>query len=202
MTSERKLIRITYFLALIPLIVGLSIFFAWWIGKAFYLVRLHRLEGYGFIWILISIPLGMAGLITAIVYLSRAPKKNLIIGLGGLFCVLFNVPALMWIIEKQSDIEQRAYVRVFNKSEIDFSEFTIENSSSIEEYGPLDKGDSKTSYFYPKYLNGDFESVPMVDTVKIVIRIQDDIKTIYPPEIYKGQCVKMVVDSGFNLEIK
>jgi len=202
MTTETKLIRTTYFLGLVPLSVGLSIFFAWWIGKAWYLVTLHRLEGYGFIWILISIPLGLGGLITAIVYLFRVSKENLIKGLGGLFCVLVNVPALMWIIDKQNDIEKRAYVRIFNQTEIDFTELTIENSSSKGEYISLNKDDNKTAYFYPKYLNGDFDSVPLVDTVRLVIRTENGLRTIVVPEIHKGECISMGVDKEFDIETK
>jgi hypothetical protein len=202
MTTQTKLIRTTYFLGLIPLFVGLSIFFGWWIGKAWFLVTLHRLEGYGFIWILISIPLGLGGLITAIVYLFQVTRENLIKGFGGLFCVLINVPALMWIIDKQNDIEKRAYVRIFNQTGIDFTELTIENSSSKGDYRFLNKDDNKTAYFYPKYLNGDFESVPLVDSVRLVVRTENGVRTIVVPEIYKSECISIVVDKEFNIESK
>jgi hypothetical protein len=202
MTSKNKMIRATYLLGLIPLVVGLSIFFSWWIAKAWFLVTLHRLEGYGFIWILVSIPIGIAGLITAIVYLVQSSKENLIKGIAGLLCVLVNIPALIWVIEKQNDIEQRAYVRILNKSDIDFDELTIKNLSSKGEYKSLSNNDDKTEYFYPKYLNGDFDSVPLVDSVRLVIKTQNDTKTIDVPEIYKGECIRIVVDKEFDIKTK
>lgn len=194
--------RVTYLLGLTPLVVGLSIFFSWWIGKAWFLVTLHILEGYGFIWILISIPIGLGGLITAIVYLFQSSKQNLTKGIGGLLCVLINIPALIWVVNKQADIEQRAYVRIFNQTGNDFTELTIENSSSKGEYKSLNKENDRTAYFYPKYLNGDFESVPLVDTVRLVIKTQNETRTIEVPEIYKGECINIAVNKEFNVETK
>ena len=196
------MIRIAYLLGLIPLIGGLLIFFAWWIGKAVFLVTLHRLEGYGFIWILISILLGLGGLITAMVYLVQGFRENLVKGVGGLFSVLINIPALMWIVEKQADIEKRAYVRIYNQTENNFTALTIENSSSQGEYRSLDKENSKTTYFYPMYLNGDFDSVPLIDTVRLEITTADEVRTIVVPEIYKGECVSIIVHKEFDIETK
>lgn len=202
MAKGTKLIRIAYLLGLIPLIGGLLIFFTWWIGKALFLVTLHRLEGYGFIWILISIPLGLGGLITAMVYLVQGFRENLVKGVGGLFSVLINIPALMWIVEKQADIEKRAYVRIYNQTENNFTALTIENSSSQGEYRSLDKENSKTTYFYPMYLNGDFDSVPLIDTVRLEITTADEVRTIVVPEIYKGECVSIIVHKEFDIETK
>ena len=202
MAKGTKLIRIAYLLGLIPLIGGLLIFFAWWIGKAVFLVTLHRLEGYGFIWILISIPLGLGGLITAMVYLVQGFRENLVKGVGGLFSVLINIPALMWIVEKQADIEKRAYVRIYNQTENNFTALTIENSSSQGEYRSLDKENSKTTYFYPMYLNGDFDSAPLIDTVRLEITTADEVRTIVVPEIYKGECVSIIVHKEFDIETK
>ena len=196
------MIRIAYLLGLIPLIGGLLIFFTWWIGKALFLVTLHRLEGYGFIWILISILLGLGGLITAMVYLVQGFRENLVKGVGGLFSVLINIPALMWIVEKQADIEKRAYVRIYNQTENNFTALTIENSSSQGEYRSLDKENSKTTYFYPMYLNGDFDSVPLIDTVRLEITTADEVRTIVVPEIYKGECVSIIVHKEFDIETK
>ena len=202
MTTEKKLIVTTYFLGLIPLFIGLSIFFAWWIGKAWFLVTLHRLEGYGFLWMLISIPIALVGLLTATVYFIKTFKTNLIKGLIGLLCVLINIPALNWVIDKQRDIEKRSYVRIYNETDIDFVDLTIANSNSNGNFKSLDKKNTKTGYFYPKYLNGDFDSVPIVDQVRLVIKTENEERIINVPEIYKGQCIKMIVDKEFNIKIQ
>ena len=128
MTTEEKLIRTTYFLGLIPLIVGLLIFFIWWTGKAWFLVTMHRLEEYGFLWVLISLPIGLMGLLTAGGYILKTYKTNLKKGIIGLLCVLINIPALLWVIKTQNDIEQRTYTRIYNKTAENFKEVVIENS--------------------------------------------------------------------------
>lgn len=163
------------------------------------MVTLHRLEGYGFIWIIISIPIGLVGLIIAIVNLFRWSKQNLANSIGGLLCVLINIPVLIWIIAKQSEIEQRAYVRILNQTEADFAELWIANSSSKGDYKTLSKERSKTVFFYPKYLSGDFESVPLVDIVTMVIKSGDKTITRVVPEIHKGECIEIVVDREFNI---
>jgi hypothetical protein len=108
----------------------------------------------------------------------------------------------MWVVEKQADIEKRAYVRIFNQTENDFTAVTIENSSSQGEYRSLDKEDSKTTYFYPMYLNGDFDSVPLIDTVKVKIKMENEVRTIVIPEIYKGECISIVIDKEIEIETK
>ena len=202
MTTETKLIRTTYFLGLIPLSVGLLIFFTWWIGKAWFLVTIHRLEIYGFLWALISIPIGLAGVVTAGLYFCRTYKTNLVRGLFGVLCVLVNIPVLLWVVDTQSDIENRAYVRIHNHTENEFKELTIENSISKSHFYSLDKDDSKTSYFYPKYLNGDFDSAPVVDQIRLTIKTDNGEKVIIVPTIYKGECFEITVDREFNLKVE
>src|SRR6187549_4514 len=109
MTTDQKLIRATYFLGLIPLTVGVSIFFSWWIGKAWFLTTFHKLENWGLLWTLISIPLGFVGLLTGLIYLFRTFKTNLKTGLLGLSCVMINIPVLIWVLNTQDDIDKRAY---------------------------------------------------------------------------------------------
>lgn len=201
MTSVKKLIRATYLLGLIPLSVGLLIFFTWWIGKAWFLVTIQRLEVYCFFWILISIPIGLAGLTTAVIYLVKTFKTNLAKGLIGLLCVLINIPVLIWVVNTQSDIEKRAYVKIDNQSESDFRELTIGNSTSKQQFHSLDKDDSKIKYFYPKYLNGEFDSVPIVDQVILTIKTDKEEKTIYVPAIYQGENAKITVDREFNIKV-
>ena len=66
----------------------------------------------------------------------------------------------------------------------------------------MDKENSKTTYFYPMYLNGDFDSVPLIDTVRLEITTADEVRTIVVPEIYKGECVSIIVHKEFDIETK
>jgi len=165
-------------------------------------MTIHRLESYGFLWILISIPLGLAGLTTAGVYLVKAFRTNLVKGVVGLLCVLINIPVLIWVVNTQSDIEKRAYVKIYNQSDSDFKELTIENSISKRQFKSLDKNDSETKYFYPEYLNGDFDSVPIVDPVRLTIKTDKEEKIINVPTIYKGDGVKITVDREFKITVE
>jgi hypothetical protein len=96
MTTETKLLRTTYLFGLIPLFVGLTIFLSWWVGKYWFLTTIHRLEMYGIYWVLISIPIGLVGLLAGIVFLFRTNKNNSIKGVGGLGVVFLNIPVLIY----------------------------------------------------------------------------------------------------------
>lgn len=201
MKTEEKLLKTTYFLGLIPLTVGLLIFFAWWIGKVHFLVTLHTLEEYGFNWILISLPLGFLGLLTAGAYIIKTYKTNLKKGMIGLLCVLINIPVLIWILTTQADIEQRAYIRIYNQSDENFQEVFITNSKTTTKVGSLSKGKFKTRYFYPHYLNSDFSS-PLIDTVYLIVQTAQSKKTITLPVIYQNECVKVFIDHNYEVSLE
>ena len=201
MTTDQKIIRATYFLGLIPLTVGVSIFFSWWIGKAWFLTTFHKLENWGLLWTLISIPLGFVGLLTGLIYLFRTFKTNLKTGLLGLSCVMINIPVLIWVLNTQDDIDKRAYVRVYNKTDSDFKSLTIKNSLFTESINSIDNNDYKTGYFYPNY--DEFDSgAPEIEKVVLTIETNKEEKRIVVPTIYKGECLKVFIDKDFKIEIK
>jgi hypothetical protein len=202
MTTNNKLIRATFLLGLVPLTVGLSIFFSWWTGKAWFLTTYSKLETMGFLWVLVSIPLGLAGLLTGLIFLFKAFKTNLGKGLLGLFCVLINIPVLNWVDNKQVDVDQRAYVGVYNKTDSNFRWLTIENSLFIESFNTLSKGDYKTGYFYPNYDEWDISRAREIEDVILTIRTDKDVKRIIMPTIYKGDCLKLFIDKEFKIEVK
>ncbi len=142
------------------------------------------------------------GLLTGGTYLYKTFKTNLVKGLVGLFCVLVNIPALGWVLKTQDDIERRAYVRIYNKTGIDLKELTIENSDNKRLIKTLDKEDSKTRFFCPKYLNGEFDSSPIVDQVRLTIKTDNEKKIIEVPTIYKGECVEVIIDEQFGVKLK
>jgi hypothetical protein len=201
MTTDKKLIRATYLLGLIPLTIGLSIFFSWWIGKAWLLTTFHKLENWGLLWILISIPLGLAGLLTSVIYLFKRFRTNLLKGLFGLASVLINIPVLIWILNTQDDIQKRAYVRIYNRTGSDFKSLTIKNSLYQERLSSLTNNDYQTGYFYPNY--DEFESgEPEIEEVILIIDTGNEDKRLVIPTIYKGECLKVFLDNRFNIDIK
>jgi hypothetical protein len=201
MTTETKLLRTTYLFGLIPLFVGLTIFLSWWVGKYWFLTTIHRLEMYGIYWVLISIPIGLVGLLAGIVFLFRTNKNNSIKGVGGLGVVFLNIPVLIGILALQNDIEKRAYVKIHNLTESHFDAVVLVNSETNREFYSIDNGESQTEYFYPKYVN-EFDSAPEVDKVKVKIRTNGKEKTVDIPTIYKGECVRVFLDKDFSVTMK
>jgi hypothetical protein len=201
MTTDQKLIRATCLLGFIPLIVGLSIFFSWWIGKAWYLTTLHKLEDWGMLWILISIPLALAGLLTAFIYIFRNFKNNWQKGLFALLCVLINIPAVIWVLIAQGDIDKRAYIRMYNNSGFEIKSLTIGNSLRIEKLASIENGEYETGYFYPNYFEY-YSNEPDIEQVVLTIETEKVKKGIIVPAIYKGECLKVSINDKFNIDIK
>lgn len=201
MTTNDKLIRATFFLGLIPLTVGLFIFFSWWTGKAWFLITYFNLEKMGLLWILISILLGLAGLLTGLIFLFKSFRTSLGKALLGLFCVLINIPALIWVGNKQDDVAQRAYIRVYNKTDSDLRWVTIENTIFIESFNALSKDDFKAGYFYPNYDEWDVSSAWEIEDVILTIRTDKEVKRIIMPTVYKGDCIKLSINKEFKIEV-
>jgi hypothetical protein len=188
----------TYALGLIPLMGGLGIFFTWWIAKAWFLTTLHDLELYGFLWVFISTVLAFGGLLTGMIYLATAGKKNVMKGVLAILCVLINIPAVFWVLEKQHDIEQRAYVRIYNESNIMVEFVTVTNSLYTEHLGAIAPNDYETGYMYPNY--DEFDSgTSEVEPVLLTVVVGDETKKIVLPMLYKGFCHTLVLDSTFQI---
>src|SRR5690349_11360922 len=202
MTTNKKIIIATYLLGLIPLTVGLSIFFSWWIGRAWYLTTFERLEFFGFFWIPIAFVLGLAGLCTGLFYLSDNFKTDPKKGIIGLLCVLINIPAVIWVMDKQKDIDQRAYVRIHNHTGCDFKWMTMDNSLFIESINVLRNGDRKTGYFYPNYDEWEISFVPPREDDILTIRTDDEVKRIVMPGIPKACGVELYIDEQFRIEVR
>jgi hypothetical protein len=157
---------------------------------------------YGFYWIFISMILGGFGLLTVLFYLYRFHKTSLKKGLLGIACILINIPALALVLYTQVEVEKRAYVRIYNKSDNDFMGLVIWNSSDKTEFHTVEKGDRETRFYYPTYLGEDFQSAPLVDTVRLRFMTGNIERILLVPTIYKGECVRILIDSKFRLELK
>jgi hypothetical protein len=202
MIPDKALVRKSIIPSLIPLTVGLGIFLTWWFGKAVLLKNFRGLEAFGLFWIFFSVPVGVAGLINAILYLAKNYRSALWQGLVALVCVFINIPVLVWIIGKQQDIENRAYIRIYNRSNSDIEELTIQNSLFSVSFRSLDKGESKITYIYPHYLNGEFDSSPDIDPVELIVKINGNGKKMSVPNIYKGYGVNLEVTNEFVAKIR
>jgi hypothetical protein len=196
--TEKRKLRTTFLLGLVPLIVGLSIFFSWWIGKAWLLTTFRKLELYGFCWIIISAFMAILGLGIGIAYLFDAKGKDIFKGAAAIICILINIPAVNWVSDKQHDVAQRAYVRLYNQTGLEIDSLTISNSLYTEHLERIPDTDHKTGYFYPNYDEWD-SGLTEIEPVKLTLVFGQKKKTIVMPVVYKDGCEAFVIDSTFNV---
>lgn len=204
--KNRIIYKIGLLCGLIPLTVGLLIFFSWWTARAFYAVDLYNLEGYGFFWTLISIPIATIGLILLIIFAIRNYPNFTRLSILGLCLILVNIPTAYWVLVKQADLRKRAYVKFYYKSGVvDLSQLQLKSNYFEKDIGELESLDSKICSYYPKYINeSSGDSYPETEPVTLILKTNNHRQTIELklPRIDKGQCMKLYIDKEFNLLTK
>jgi hypothetical protein len=200
--KNKILYKIGLLCGLIPLTVGLFIFFAWWTARAFFAFDLHSFEAYGFLWTLISIPVASTGLLLLTIFALKNYPNFLRQSLIGLLLVLANIPTAYLVLLKQADLETRAYIKIYYKSGVvNLSELKLKSNYFEKDIGELDCLDSKVFYYYPKYINergGD--SYPVIEPVTLTLKTKhEQIIELKLPRIDKGDCRKLYIDKEFNL---
>lgn len=93
---------------------------------------------------------------------------------------------------------KRAYIRIYNKSNVDFERVTIKNSRYTETFTSIGSDKYKTGYFYPNY--DEFDSVPEIEDTFLTIETDKGVKRILIPATYKGECLKIAIDTEFKIE--
>jgi hypothetical protein len=126
--KNKILYKISLFCGLVPLTGGLFIFFSWWTARAFFATDLDSFEGYGFMWILFSIFIATIGLFLLTFVLFKNYPNFLKQTLLGLLLVLVNIPTAYCVLEKQADLDTRAYIKIYNKTKQDNVEITLKGS--------------------------------------------------------------------------
>ncbi len=199
--------KITYKIGLlcgiIPLTVGLFIFSAWWIARAFFAIDLKSFEEYGFLWIIISIPIATTGLLLEAIFTIRNYPNFTRQSIFGLSLILLNIPTVYWVLEKQADLENRAYVKIYYKSGVvNLDALKLKSNYFEKGIGELECLDSKVFYYYPKYVyersgNSYSEIEPVTLTLKT--KKYDQIVELRLPRIEKGECLKLYIDKEFNV---
>ncbi|MGB4774459.1 MAG: hypothetical protein WBP45_04765 [Daejeonella sp.] len=189
-------IRLIYACGLIPLLGGLTIFLFWWGGKSLYAINLSFLEDLGLGWILISFMVAIIGLIVGIYNLFKFKKLHFKQTLFGMLFIPINIPVLNWILDKQTEIENRTYLKVINNSskEITIKFFDKETNKIV---GAIRNNQSIVDYYRPIFL-GEYGSIPVYDSLKIIVTTNQTIDTIQLSEFYPGDCRKIYLDKKFE----
>ena len=198
--KNRILFKIGFFSGLVPLVVGLFIFFIWWIARAFYAIDLDRFEVYGFFWILLSIPIATIGLILHLIFIFKNYPRFLKYPFLGILLILVNIPITFILLDKQTDIGNRAYIKIYNKTNIDNIDLILKTSTFEKKIGNISNCEQIVDFYYPKILDdrGD-SSYPTFDTVTLIVKDKLITHNLTLPRIKFGQCLKLYIDKEFKL---
>lgn len=196
--------KILYIIGLVcgltTLIVGLLIFFTWWFARAYFAVDLNQLEGFGFMWSIISFFIAGLGLLLLIIVLIINIPKYLIKNILSILIILINIPALYGVLLKQADIDKRAYIKIVNLSGQNKLTLSLSSSSFNKELGSIDNDGYIVRYFYPKYLSKRYESILEIDSVTLTIVNEDTYKTVLMPDIRKGECMTITIGNEYKIK--
>lgn len=189
-------------IGLLTLTVGLGIFLIWWGARAVFAVDFYKLESYGFIWILISVPLATIGLILSFIYLAKNHKNDFMKSILGIAIILINIPIAYWVLNKQADIENRAYLQINYDGADYMSSVKLEGDYFEKTIGSLKFQDSKVVYYYPEYVNENHrDSYAAIKPIKLKLINKDLNRKIELtlPHINKGECKKINIDKDYKL---
>jgi len=194
--------KIGTFIGILTLTIGLGIFLTWWVARAFFVVDFYTLEGYGFIWIIISVPLATIGFIMNFIYLIKNYKTNFKKSIIGITIILINIPFAYLVLNKQADIENRVYLQI-NYDGINYlTSIKLESDYFEKNIGDFRSKDSKIIYYYPEYVDkNNRDSYAALKPVKLKL-INEDLNQkieLILPHIKKGECRKIYIDNNYKL---
>jgi hypothetical protein len=169
--KNKNLYKVGLLSGLVPLAVGLFIFFTWWAARAFWAIDLNKFESYGFMWIIISIPVALVGLILLAFFLVRNYPNNIKESIFAFGLILLNIPTAYWVLGKQAAIDERAYIKIYNKTKQDDIELTLKSSDFEIKLGKFSDNETMVDNYSPKYINErGSESYPTIDTVTLIVK--------------------------------
>jgi len=180
--------------------VGLFIFFSWWTARAFFATGLHSFEAYGFLWTLISIPIAVIGLLLLTIFLIKNFQDYWKHAVIGLLIILVNIPVCYWVLNKQAELDKRAYIKFHNKTKKDNLGLTLKASDFEKQLGILNDSETLVDFYYPKYIDErNHESYPTIDSVTLIVKDGITTRHLTLPRIDKGECTKLYLDKEFKL---
>lgn len=199
--KDKKLFISILVCGLIPLTVGLLIFFIWWAAKPLFLQDLYEFKLYGFCWILISIVIVTIGFVLIGIFLFRNSWAYYRYASIGALVLLVNIPAVFGVILKADDISNRAYVRIYNETN-DLIVVSFKDLTFTKKLGAIANDENLTTYFYPTYLGEGMDSTPKYDSVKVTIISETKMAQEYLPVIYLEECFSIRIDSSLKMKVE
>ncbi len=185
---------------LVPLIVGSFIFFTWWTARSLYAIDLRDFESFGFLWLMTSSIIATSGLLIIGFNLIENYPKYIGNHIWGFIIILINIPTVYFILEKQSDIETRAYLKIYNKTKQENVKILLKGSDFVKKLGTLNNGEALVDYYFPKYVDDNSnDSYPTIDKVTLIVKEKHTTHYITLPNIEKGQCEILYINKEFQL---
>jgi len=197
--NKKKLFWFSLTLGVLTLGIGTGIFLLWWIGRAWFALNLVTLEGYGFLWILISIPLALTGLVTTTIVMSANNGKQLIRASIPLILLLVNIPAVYIILQLESKISQRVYFKITNRSGEHFNKVKLTSESFTSELGTLPINKSIVDFYLPTYTSTEHRSVPEIEELTLELSTETETHRLKMPYAMKGWCDRLILTDSLTL---
>lgn len=198
--KEKELYNFSLYCGLITITGGLIIFISWWIARAWFAIELNYLEVWGYVWILLSVPMALLALAVSVHVFFINYKTDLKQASIPLLTVFSNIPIVYFVLVLQSFISSRAYIKIVNESGVDNLELSLSSTTFIKNLGILGENSSTVIFFYPSYQNKHWDSVPLIDSVTLSIQQQGIEKTVLLPPYFKSDCGKIIIDEQLNLK--
>lgn len=150
---------------------------------------------------IISIPIGLIGIITSAVATPSSVKDPWLKDALPFLVLLANIPTVWIILILHSSIADRSYFKLMNRSNQVIETVTLESKSFSYELGRLAPGCSLVDYYVPKYLNGQTsDSMPKVEDVTVTFQTKGGRVVRTMPYAMMGWCDRIVVTDSLTLE--
>ncbi|XOV94213.1 MAG: hypothetical protein ACFHWX_05810 [Bacteroidota bacterium] len=198
--KRKKLFWFSLATGILTLGGGTGIFILWWIVRAWFAIDYTSLELYGLYWIFLSIPIALTGLITSSILISANPNNNTLRTSIPMVLLLLNIPAVFIILYLHSEISDRVYIKLFNKSGRTL-ELQLSSPSFETKLGTLENNKSIIDYYIPTYTgNPGDESQPEVEEVILNAKTENMIHELQMPYAMKGWCEGLIITDSLTLK--
>ena len=198
--KHKTLLKISWYIGLIALIGGWTIFLTWSGSRYIGAWDFDDLEIIGFFWMVAFFWLSLIALILLLAYVV-INRKNLHLKMlfTGLI-ILINIPSVLIILPLQGDIENKVFVKLTNESGLDKIELKLHGNLKTWNLGTLNQGSSKVFNYEPPYWNLDTRLYQKPDTLYLIVKHITKIDTVGFPTLSMGDCKHLILDE--NLKIK
>lgn len=192
--TNKYLYRISVALAVIPTTVGVLILLIWWAARAFFAENIYDIETVGFYCTIVSVILLALSLILITVYIFKKqnPEKAKLF-FTILVLIGLNVLILDIVIKKVEEIQQYAFVKITNETQV-ILKINFYTYLKAEKELQLKQGKNKVISYIPEYKmksERDYDIVPLI--------FEAGGKTFEAQNIERNECKQYVLDEHFTL---